>query len=141
MDITLYTQSLIDAIGAKYMMEQESSDAIPPMGEMVQTINESNGKLINLISRYLVSSYPTGSDNLMVETDQYCYTLELSPRRAAGKTQAFADAMHSYLVNEVLAKVYSTEAKLDLSKKHSDQASVDASLILQLLHTKQPPIL
>lgn len=139
MDITISTQNVFDDIGSKFLQELQSVDPIPPKGTLLQSLNEANGRLVTILCRYLEADFRESADDSLTAGDNLTYRLVLSPRKAAGKTQPLADLIHSYLVNSVLTKSYTTMGQAELAAKHENQTVSDAQVISQLLHTKLPP--
>lgn len=138
MDIYLETKNLIDDIGARFLMETGSPDPIPARGIVVQSLNEADAKLRNICGRYLAPVVDICAGDELTKADAFMYNLILSPRKASGKVQAFADTMHSYMVNAALAKIFSS-MNADLAKKHDEQTVSDAMVLDNLFHSKIPP--
>ena len=141
MVITINTQNIIDDISAEFLMELGSTDAIPPKGKLIQSLNESNARLKVILNRYLDYSdvNQTAEDSLGVE-EEFVYNLWLSTRKGTNKAQSLADAVHAFLVNVTLTKAYSTMMMPELAKKHDEQAVADATLLNTLLNSKLPPV-
>ncbi len=140
MEIIISTQNVINDIGSKFLQELQSVDPIPPKGTLIQSLNEANGRLATILGRYLEADFRDSADDSLAAGETLTYRLILSPRKAAGKAQPFADLIHSYLVNSVLTKCYTTMGQSELAAKHENQTVSDAQVISQLLHTKQPPV-
>lgn len=130
---------MIDDIGSKFLQELGSTDPIPPRGTLVQNLNESNGRLKSILGRFLKAELAEYADDSLAMGDNFIYTLLISSRKAANKAQPLADIIHSYLVNSVLTKSYSTMGQAELAAKHEAQTVSDAQVINKLLHTKLPP--
>lgn len=142
MEINIVKENLVNNIGAVWMMETQSTDPTPvPEGLLVQAINEANARLTSILSRFTISVLQDALDDSLSNPDVYCYSLSISPRRAAGKEQAFTDIIHSYLVNSVLAKATTQHNLTELGAKHEQMAVSDAQTLNLLLRTKQPPII
>lgn len=139
MDIIVNTQNVINDIGSKFLQELQSVDPIPPKGTLHQSLNEANGRLVTILGRYLEADFRESADDSLAVGDSLTYRLVLSPRKASGKAQPFADLIHSYLVNSVLTKSYTSMGQAELAAKHENQTVSDAQVISQLLRTKLPP--
>ena len=141
MDIIITTQNVINDIGSKFLLELQPTDPIPPKGTLVQCLNEANARLSAIMGRYAEPSFQDSADDSLAIGDNIVYKLLLSTRKASGKIQPLTDLIHSYLVNSVLTKSYSTMGQADLAAKHEAQTVSDAEVIGQLLHSKLPPVL
>lgn len=141
MDIIINTQNVINDIGGKFLMELQSADPIPPKGTLIQCFNEAHARLTAILGRFIEPSYIEMADDSLAIGDNVVYKMNLSSRRAANKLQPLTDLFHSYMVNSVLAKSYSTMGQADLAAKHEAQTVSDAQVISQLLNSKIPPVI
>lgn len=107
--------------------------------EVERALTSSRAALDQLLNKYLVPDLDSEGCNDPGFPQYFTYTLRLSERRGAGKAQALADTMQSYLVNLTLAKFYHTVAQEQLASTHEGLASADAKLLTTLINTKQPP--
>lgn len=139
MTISLITQNLIDDIGAKFLMETNGTDPIPPKGVTIQRLNESCADLIQICGRFIEDDWQDIASDSLHKDDAIVFNLIMSRRRSAGKTQAIADLMHAYLVNAALSKIYTSMMLADLSTIRSNEATANAQGITLLFHTKTPP--
>lgn len=140
MEIKINTSNIIADVGSRFLQELKSSDPIPPKGTLIQSLNESRGRLAVIVSRWLDADYKESANDNLSEATEIVYDLRLTVRRSGAKAQAIADLMHSYLVNATLAKCYYIMAQGELAKLHNDQSIADAQAINQLINSKIPPI-
>ncbi len=139
MDITLKQQLLVQDIGAKYLMETNSSEPIPPKGLLVQCIDEACARIVTFCGRFLEPAVEQNSDDKMGMGNVYVFRFDMSERRAANKARTMAMLMHSYVVNASLAKIFAS-LNTTLANIHDTQSVADAQSINQLLRSKLPPI-
>lgn len=122
------------------MSESQALDSMPPKGMIIQSLNEAHGRLVSILGRFLDPSFnDSASDSLSAE-ESYVYELRLSLRKSSNKAKPMADLIHSYMVNSALTKLYSSMSQAELAGKHDAQATSDAQVIDQMLHSKLPPI-
>lgn len=140
MEISLHVQSILSDIEGKMLQEGVNVDALPPKGTVVQSLNEANALLMSAIGRFVEPVYAEGADDSLGVSDRFVYRLILSPRRSVGKTQALTDFFHLFLVETVIAKCYTNSGAGDLAAKHNNDATAAVQSIVQLLHSKIPPM-
>lgn len=139
MDIIINTQNIVDDIGGRFLMELKSADPIPPKGVVIQELNQANARLTAILGRFLEPCCLQCADDSLAIGDTLVYKLILSSRKSANKVQPMTDLIHSFLVNSVLAKSYSTMGQAELASLHEANSVSDAQVISQLLHSKTPP--
>ncbi len=108
--------------------------------ELFRCIAEVGSALSRSLHRYLVDYFQDEADNNDTLPQSLVYELNLSERRASGKAQPLADAMHQYVVHYALAKFYATVSQTELSNKHSTLTQDASQTIDALLLTKKPPL-
>ena len=149
MIITIETKEVLFDIADKSHLEVASitdaearyrAEAGTDKGEEVErALTSSRAALDQLLFKYLVPDQDGEGSNDPGFPQYFTYTLRLSERRGAGKAQALADTMHSYLVNLTLAKFYHSVAQEQLASMREGLATADAQLLTKLINTKQPP--
>ena len=140
MVLTIGTKNIIDDVGAHFLLELKSDDPIPPKGILLQSLREACARLRPVFGRFLEPDYEdAASDDLGTPESYITFSLRFSPRREAGKAQAMADIIHSYLVNSVLTKCYSEMSLMELAAKHETQSVSDAQALSLMVNTKIPP--
>lgn len=140
MEIYIYKENVIGDLSAKYLQDLGTTDPIPARGLLTQAMNEVFVSLKAMCSRFLNPTYDTNADDSLASTDAFVLDFVMGERRMANKAQSLADAMHSYMVNATLGKVYLDANNSDLSQKRATLAQGDGQLILSLLNSKIPPI-
>lgn len=139
--ISISVDTLVDEIGAVFLMESASSNPIPPKGILQQYMNEANARLLILLGKYVAPISESDASNELRVSSSYDYEIIMSPRKVANKLQPLADLMNAYLRNDALAALYADAQLPELSKKHTDQATANAQSIDILIHTKIPPMI
>lgn len=108
--------------------------------ELYRSLRSVHAALQRRVVRFLRNSHEkTGANDMYIPTS-FVYEFEMSERRAQGKVQALADAMHDYLVHYTLAKFYATVTQGELSNKHSLLTGECEAEIMAILYDKMPPI-
>ena len=74
------------------------------------------------------------------EATSFIFTLELSPRRAAGKSESLKTLFRSMTVNLFLSKFFTSKNMADLASKYDAAALSDVQALAKLLYEKLPPI-
>ena len=108
--------------------------------ELFRCLAEVGTALARTCIKYLDNYYQEEADDTLALPEALVYDLDFSERRAEGKAQPLADAMHSYAVHYTLAKYYATVSQGELSNKHSLLTNNAATAIKELLYTKKAPI-
>ena len=85
-------------------------------------------------------NYASLASNFVDLPDCFEYDFKASERRLANRTQAYADVMHSLLVNLTLSKYYNDVSHGELATKHDNLAKGDLAMLERLLYEKTPPI-
>lgn len=140
MELYIQTANVLNDFAGRWYSET-SLEELPVKAQQVQALNESWASLVPLIGRWMQSDFQLFAEDTLNTRPVIHITLNLSPRRAAGKVQAVTDTIHSFLVNSILAKVYSVNAMDALSQKYTALAASDAETLSVLINTKQPPII
>lgn len=149
MVIELYTQEILNDlrtkchyevaqiadVEARYRVEAGTEK----MEDVKRCVAEAMDRLRHRCIRYLEEEIVDRMDNALFFRDKYTFNLILSERRAIGKTQPLAEAMHTFAVEYALSKFYSDVAMQDLSNKHSMLAVEAGDRIDDMLYTKMPP--
>lgn len=141
MEVIIKTENVINDIGGTFLQELQTEDPIPPKGKLVQSLNEADARLRAIVGRRLEIDFRDSADNSLAINDSIVYKFLVSTRRSANKAEPLAALIHSYLVNSVLAKTYSTMGQADLAALHEAQSVSDAQVISQLINSKIPPII
>lgn len=151
MTITLDTKELIfDIINKSHFEVASITDAearykaeagTDKQEEVERALTSARASLDQLMYKYLVPDLDTEAINQPGVPQYLTYFLRMSDRRAAGKAQPLADAMHSYLVNLTLAKFYHSVDQEKLAGTREGLAAADAQLINTLINSKQPPFI
>lgn len=125
----------IENVEARYLIEAgtEKDD------EIYAGIVNANDSLKMLLHTFLVDCVIDYTDDQVQAPESYIYELDLTPRRAVGKAQPLADAMHEYLVHAALMRVYEAVNGTELRAKHEAAANAAAGQITTLLYTKARP--
>ena len=159
MDVTLYTQNLIDDIRNKSHYEVASiadDDAryraeagTEKLSEIKRCIQEAIGRLTHRLYPYLNEAYtfdmtddldvPTDSAGATTHTAGYKFEFDMSERRADGKKEPLRNAMHSFVVHYALSFFYSTVSQSELSNKHGVAALEEANHLDEIIYTKKAP--
>lgn len=74
------------------------------------------------------------------EQTSFCFSLDMSPRRAAGKGETLKTLFRSLTVNLFLNKYFASKNQVDLASKYDAAALVDVQTIAKQLYEKLPPI-
>lgn len=141
MEVIIKTENVINDIGGTFLQELQSEDPIPPKGKLVQSLNEADARLRAIVGRRLEIDFRDSADDSLAINDSIVYNFLVSTRRSVNKAEPLAALIHSYLVNSVLAKTYSTMGQADLAALHEAQSVSDAQVISQLINSKIPPII
>jgi len=153
MDVTLYTQYLIDDIRNKSHYEvagipdddarYRAEAGTEKLAEIRRCVQEAIGRLTHRVARYLNESYTFDmTDEEDVPDGQgegYIFSFDMSERRMDGKKEPLRNAMHSFVVHYALAFFYSSVSLMDLSNKHSAAALDEANNLDEIIYTKQAP--
>ena len=140
MEIRVYKENVIGDLSAKFLQDLGTTDPVPPRGMLLQAMNEVLVSLRLMCSRFLRPSYDLVADDSLSSADAFVFSFTMGARRMAGKAQSLADAIHSYLVNATLGKVYADSNNTDMAQKRATLAQGDGQLILSLLNSKIPPV-
>lgn len=141
MEVIIKTENVINDIGGTFLQELQTEDPIPPKGKLVQSLNEADARLRAIVGRRLEIDFRDSADDTLAINDSFVYNFLVSTRRSVNKVEPLATLIHSYLVNSVLAKTYSTMRQADLAAQHEAQSVSDAQVISQLINSKIPPII
>lgn len=141
MEITISTKNLLDDLGGQFLGECNTTDPIPPKGQLIQFLNEAYASLTTLLYRFLIPNDETKADDSLVIDEAYYFNLALTPRRGNGKMSQIADVLHSYLINAALGKYYLVNNLVELSNKRNTMAGNDLQTLNGLLRSKYPPSL
>ena len=153
MEVTLYTQNLIDDIRNKSHYEVSAiTDAearyraeagSEKIAEIKRCLQEAIGRLTHRISPYLNESFSFNiTDNEDVpegQSEGYVFLFDMSDRRADGKKEPLRNAMHSFVVHYALSFFYSSVSQGDLSNKHSVAALDEANRLDEIIYSKKAP--
>ena len=74
------------------------------------------------------------------EQTSFCFSLDMSPRRAAGKGETLKTLFRSLTVNLFLNKYFASKNQVDLASKYDAAALVYVQTIAKQLYEKLPPI-
>ena len=149
MTITLYFNDILAAVKAISHSEVEAiSDAdaryrAEAGGEkdflLRDCISSAKSKLKHRCLRFLDNDYTEAAGAEDVEVT-YVFVFDMNAgRRANGKADILAKAMHNFIVEYALSKFYSDVSQPDLSNKHSLAAVEIGNSIDEMLYTKLPP--
>jgi hypothetical protein len=108
--------------------------------DIARCLAEANAAVITMCSRFLICSYNGAASNFVDLPDSFVYKFKASERRFENRAQAYADVMHSLLVNLTLFKYYNDVSHGDLAVKHDGLAKGDIAMLERLLYEKTPPI-
>ncbi len=108
--------------------------------ELFRCLAEVGTALARTCIKYLDNYYQEEASNALDLPEALVYEFDFSERRADGKAQPMADAMHSYCVHYTLAKYYATVSQGELSNKHSLLTNEAAGAIRELMMYKKAPI-
>lgn len=127
--------SVIPDAEARYKIEAggEKTD------ELERDLITATSMLNPHISRYLVSDFRCHADNGAGLPEILIFEFSLSERRLDGKVQPLTDAIHAFLVDCTLGLFYGSVSNVELQKKRTEMAAVDAQIIERLIYTKRPP--
>lgn len=109
--------------------------------EIYRCLLESASALSRILARFLHSDNTWEADDTANITDGFQYDFDVSERRMDGKSQALADAMHSYIVHDTLRRFYGTVSAADLATKHTALAQEAEAAIKEMMYSKKPPII
>lgn len=140
MRIFINTKNVTDDVDGVYLNETGANDDMPQKGYIQQYFNEATARMVLILGRYYMPMEMVDVDDTLAVGEAVCFEIALPSRKAAGKSQAFADLIHSFMVNSILTKIYSNRGQADLAQKHEAQTVSDADAINVLLHTKRPVI-
>lgn len=130
-----YGTSLIESADQRYDVEA----GFDKKDDIARCLVEANAIMIAMCSRFMECSYNTMASNFVDLPDSFVYSFRASERRFANRTQAYADVMHSLLVNLTLSKYYNDVSHGDLAVKHDGLAKGDIAMLERLLYEKTPP--
>lgn len=82
----------------------------------------------------------TGEDDDSGESTSFCFELELSPRRAAGKEESLKTLFRSMTANFILNRYFASKNLAELASKYDAAALADVQAMTRLLYTKLPPV-
>lgn len=150
MVITLYEQELYNDFRSKSHYEvAEITDAearyraeagTEKQGEIVRCIRDGIAQARHRCLRFLDETItPEADDSYATDDVEYVFSFPVSERRAIGKAEPLAAALHNFVVHYAMSKFYSSVSQMELSNKHSLQAVENGTDIDRLLYTKQPP--
>jgi len=140
MKVVIDTQNILDDVDGVFLRETGDRNNMPQRGVLMQYLNEANARVIILIGKYYEAYCQEEADDSLGLADKFVYGLLMSPRREMGKAQAITDTIHSFLVNLVLAKVFTNAGLAELGAKHEAQYGADGAVLQQLIHSKRPPV-
>lgn len=131
-----YGTSIIDNVERRYDVEAGASKK----DDIARCLSEANVAVVAMSSRFMTCSYSEIAANFLDLPESFIYKFKASERRFANRTQAYADIMHSLLVNLTLYKYYNNVSQGDLAAKHDGLAKGDIAMLERLLYEKTPPI-
>lgn len=131
-----YGTALLESVDQRYDVEagEDKKD------DVARCLTEANSIMVTMCSRFMNCSYTDVASNMLDVPDCFEYDFRASERRLANRTQAYADIMHSLLVNMTLSKFYNDVSHGDLAAKHDNLAKGDMAMLERLLYEKTPPI-
>ena len=149
MKVSIYTGPIFDEVRQKSHLEvQDIKDVeardnaragLDKSEEINRCIRSGFAQVERLCLRFLAESFAQETDDAGGLPQYYSYDFEMSLRRASGKSEPLASAMHDFVVQQALAAFYTTVGQAELSARHSAWAQEHARQIEELLYTKQPP--
>lgn len=107
--------------------------------EIKRCVAEAASMLTNDFTRFIQSFDTQVAEDMAEFGETFVYDFCISERRAMGKAQPLADMIHSYIVQNALAKYYANLQQTDMSKVHDALAITAKAEIERLLYTKTPP--
>ena len=131
-----YGTAIIESVDQRYDVEAGSDKK----DDVARCLTEANAILAAMCSRFLTCSYTEVAANYLDMPDCFEYNFKASERRYSNRAQAYADIMHSLLVNMTLSKYYNDVSHGDLAAKHDNLAKGDMAMLERLLYEKTPPI-
>lgn len=131
-----YGTALIENVDQRYEVEAGTEKR----DDVARCLTEANAIVVTMCSRFLSCAYTDIASNFLDLPEAFEYDFRASERRFANRSQAFADIMHSLLVNLTLAKYYNDVSHGDLATKHDNLAKGDMAMLERLLYEKTPPI-
>lgn len=95
---------------------------------------------IRILCNRLVRHVALAGDGDSEEKTSFCFDLEMSPRRAAGKGESLKTLFRSLTVSLFLNKYFASKNNADLATKYDAAALADVQTIAKLLYEKLPPV-
>ena len=113
------------------MLSRDEDKKKRMMSEVLVTIRT----LCNRLVKHVASIGEGGG-----EKTSFCFELEMSQRRAAGKGESLKTLFRSLAVNLFLNKYFASKNNTDLASKYDAAALSDVQTIAKLLYEKLPPV-
>jgi hypothetical protein len=121
--------SLYDGIR---MISRDEDEKKRMMSEVLVSVRILCNRLVN---------HATLVDGESEEEDtSFCFELDMSPRREAGKGESLKTTFRSLTVNLFLNKYFASKNQADLAAKYDSAALADVQNIAKLLYEKLPPV-
>lgn len=113
------------------------------MSQVLVSVRQICNRLIKHVSldkEEVIIEGEDGEEDTTEEKISFTFTLDLSPRRAAGKGDSLKTMFRTLTVNLFLNKFFASKNMSDLASKYDAAAVADIQVIAKLLYEKLPPV-
>lgn len=107
--------------------------------EVLRDIASSLASLSTVTGRYLAQDVNAMASDTATLPTTLVFNFSFSGRKADGKAQPLANAIHEYLADNTLALFYNSVSQPDLAAKRERLAAQDLQLVDTLVHQKKAP--
>lgn len=107
-----------------------------------QCINNAVAEVWSILRPFLSALAPDESpynDTFDDQNQEFMFTLEVTPRKAAGLGEMISKAAHAYVVDSALAKFYTSVSRTDLASKHAALLDREAAVINNIIYQRTNP--
>ena len=130
----------------KTIPDPEARDAaradIMKLDEINRNLLSARSDLLDILNPFLFeTSTATGNDQYAEASldTQLTFEFDITNRRLNNRAKAIADAVHAYLVDNVLHRFYLSVAQGDLAAVEAQQMAEDKANLERMLYTKLRP--
>lgn len=130
----------------KTIPDPEARDAaradIVKLDEINRSLLSARSDLLDILNPFLSEDTSSTGDDKYAEAsldNQMSFAFDITNRRLNNRAKAIADAIHAYLVDNVLHRFYLSVAQGDLAAVEAQQLAADKSNLENLLYTKLRP--
>lgn len=116
---------------------------IVKLDEINRDLLSARADLLDILNPFLGPDSTNGGDDAFAEVDlgdQFKFEFDVTNRRLDNRAKSLSDAMHAFLVDDVLHRFYLSVAQGDLANVAASQMELDKQNIERQLYTKLRPV-